>query len=66
MEVKTGMRGVPKAVSGFGAPFLSDFCPILRKKEKRKRDVILLFLSYRVLKKWWKWRSDDTGILIAR
>ncbi len=41
MEVKTGMRGVPKAVSGLGAPFLSDFCPILRKKEKRKRDVIL-------------------------
>ena len=41
MEVKTGMRGVPKAVSGLGAPFLSDFCPILRKKEKGKRDVIL-------------------------
>lgn len=36
MEVKTGMRGVPKAVKGFGTPFLMpDFAVFLPSFAKK-------------------------------
>ena len=37
MEVKTGMRGVPKAVSGLGAPFFAGFLPDFAQKRKKKK-----------------------------